>query len=58
MKKFIRELRRREVIRTAGLYVGIGWILIEAGSVVGPIFDGALEQALQIGEHELDAFAR
>ena len=39
MKKFIRELRRREVFRTAGLYVGIGWILIEAGSVVGPIFD-------------------
>ncbi|MCH7899241.1 MAG: hypothetical protein IIC62_07835, partial [Proteobacteria bacterium] len=39
MKKFIRELRRREVFRTAALYVGIGWILIEAGSVVGPIFD-------------------
>jgi len=39
MKKFIRELRRREVFRTAGLYIGIGWILIEAGSVVGPIFD-------------------
>ncbi len=39
MKKFIRELRRREVFRTAGLYVGISWILIEAGSVVGPIFD-------------------
>jgi hypothetical protein len=39
MKKFIRELRRREVFRTAGLYVGIGWILIEAASVVAPIFD-------------------
>lgn len=39
MKKFIRELRRREVFRTAGLYIGIGWILIEAVSVVGPIFD-------------------
>ena len=39
MKKFIRELRRREVFRTAGFYVGIGWILIEAGSVVGPIFN-------------------
>ena len=39
MKKFVRELRRREVFRTAALYVGIGWILIEAGSVVGPIFD-------------------
>jgi len=39
MKKFIRELRRREVFRTAGLYVGISWILIEAASVVAPIFD-------------------
>ena len=39
MKKFIRELRRREVFRTAGLYVGVCWILIEAASVVLPIFD-------------------
>ena len=39
MKKFIRELRRREVFRTAGLYIGIGWILIEGASVVGPIFN-------------------
>jgi len=39
MKKFLLELRRREVFRTAGLYIGIGWILIEAASVVGPIFD-------------------
>lgn len=36
MMKFIRELRRREVFRTAGLYVGICWILIEVGSVVLP----------------------
>jgi tetratricopeptide (TPR) repeat protein len=39
MNKFIKELRRREVFRTAGLYVGICWILIEASSVVLPTFD-------------------
>lgn len=46
MKKFFRELRRREVFRTAGLYVGICWILIEGASVVLPTFD-APEWALQ-----------
>ena len=46
MKKFILELRRREVIRTAGLYVGICWILVEGGSVVLPAFD-APDWALQ-----------
>ena len=39
MKRFIRELRRREVFRTAGLYVGVSWILIEAASVMLPTFD-------------------
>ncbi len=39
MRKFIRELRRREVFRSAGLYVGICWILIEGASVVFPVFD-------------------
>ena len=39
MKKLIIELRRREVFRTAGLYVGICWILIEGASVVLPTFD-------------------
>ncbi len=39
MNKFIRELRRREVFRTAGLYVGICWILIEGASVVLPAFE-------------------
>ena len=39
MNKFIRELRRREVIRTAGLYVGVCWILIEVASIVLPTFD-------------------
>jgi tetratricopeptide (TPR) repeat protein len=39
MNKLIRELRRREVFRTAGLYVGICWILIEVASVILPTFD-------------------
>jgi hypothetical protein len=39
MNRFIRELRRREVLRTAGLYVGVTWILIEAASVLLPTFD-------------------
>ena len=32
-------MRRREVFRTVGLYVGISWIVIEAASVLLPIFD-------------------
>ena len=39
MPKLIRELRRREVFRTAGLYVGVAWILIEVASVLLPAFD-------------------
>ena len=39
MLKLIRELRRREVFRTVGLYVGISWILIEGASVMLPAFD-------------------
>lgn len=39
MAKFIRELRRREVFRTAGLYVGVAWILIEAASIFLPAFE-------------------
>jgi tetratricopeptide (TPR) repeat protein len=39
MQRFIRELRRRAVFRTAGLYVGICWIAIEASSVVLPAFE-------------------
>lgn len=36
---FFKELRRREVLRTAGLYVGVSWIIIEAASVMLPTFD-------------------
>ena len=39
MQKLIHELRRREVFRTAGLYVGICWITIEASSVLLPTFE-------------------
>jgi tetratricopeptide (TPR) repeat protein len=39
MHRLIKELRRREVFRTVGLYVGISWILIEASSVMLPAFD-------------------
>lgn len=39
MNKLIRELRRREVFRTTGLYVGVVWILIEASSVLLPAFE-------------------
>jgi len=39
MGRLFRELRRREVFRAAGLYVGIAWIVIEACSVLLPTFD-------------------
>ncbi|MDH3758912.1 MAG: hypothetical protein OES93_13750, partial [Gammaproteobacteria bacterium] len=41
MNKFIKELRRREVFRTGGLYVGVAWIVIEVASVILPTFDVA-----------------
>jgi len=46
VNRFIKELRRREVFRTAGLYVGICWILIEAAYVLLPTF-GAEEWLLR-----------
>jgi tetratricopeptide (TPR) repeat protein len=39
MRKLYRELRRREVFRSAGLYVGVAWITIEVASVLLPTFD-------------------
>ena len=39
MLNLIKELRRREVFRTVGFYVGISWILIEGTSVMLPAFD-------------------
>ncbi|MDH3769274.1 MAG: hypothetical protein OES99_12610, partial [Gammaproteobacteria bacterium] len=38
MTSFIAELRRRNVLRVAAAYAVVGWILIEAGSVLLPTF--------------------
>ncbi len=46
MHKLIKELRRREVFRTAGLYVGVAWIVVEVSSVLFDAFE-APEWALQ-----------
>jgi len=46
MNKLIRELRRREVFRTAGLYVGVAWIVVEVSSVLFDAFE-APDWALQ-----------
>jgi tetratricopeptide (TPR) repeat protein len=46
MHKLFKELRRREVFRTAGLYVGIAWIVVEASSVLFDAFE-APDWALQ-----------
>ncbi len=46
MENLIRELRRREVFRTAGLYVGVCWILIEAAATLLPAF-GVADWVLQ-----------
>ena len=39
MSNIIHELRRRNVFRVGGLYVGVAWILIEAASVLLPTFE-------------------
>ena len=39
MWDLIEELRRRSVFRSAGIYVGTAWILIEGASVVLPTFN-------------------
>jgi tetratricopeptide (TPR) repeat protein len=46
MHRLIKELRRREVFRTAGLYVGIAWIAVEVSSVIFDAFE-APDWALQ-----------
>jgi hypothetical protein len=35
-KGFFRELRRRKVFRTVGLYVGDAWLLMQLADVVFP----------------------
>ena len=39
MLKLIKELRRRQVFRATGLYVGGVWIVLQVGEVVLPIYD-------------------
>lgn len=36
MFRFVRELRRREVFQTLGLYLGVCWISIQAAAIVLP----------------------
>ena len=38
MANFFQELKRRNVLRGAGLYIGIGFMLIEAGSILLPLY--------------------
>lgn len=38
MPSFLNELKRRNVLRVAGAYALVAWILIEAGSVLLPTF--------------------
>ena len=46
MHRLIKELRRREVFRTTGLYVGVAWIVVEVLNVLFDVY-GAPEWALQ-----------
>ena len=46
MHRLFKELRRREVFRTTGLYVGVAWIVVEVSSVLFDAFE-APDWALQ-----------
>jgi tetratricopeptide (TPR) repeat protein len=39
MVKIIQELRRREVFRTTGLYIGGAWIVLQVADIVLPAYD-------------------
>jgi tetratricopeptide (TPR) repeat protein len=39
MGGFIQELRERGVLRVAGLYIAVVWLLLQVGEVVFPAFD-------------------
>jgi hypothetical protein len=39
MHKLFKELRRREVFRSAGLYTGVAWIAVEVSSVLFDVYD-------------------
>mgnify|MGYP003618780297 FL=1 len=36
---FIAELKRRNVIRMAGLYLVTAWLLVQVGATLLPVFD-------------------
>ena len=36
---FIAELKRRNVIRMAGLYLVSAWLLVQVGATLLPVFD-------------------
>ena len=36
---FIAELRRRNVIRMAGLYLVTAWLVVQVGATLLPVFD-------------------
>ena len=39
MNKLITELRRRGVIRVAGLYIALTWLVMQISDVIFPAFD-------------------
>ena len=39
MNKFFHELRKRGVVRVAGLYVAVVWLLLQIADVVFPAFE-------------------
>jgi len=39
LNKFISELRRRQVFRATGLYVGVAWIVLEGADILLPAFE-------------------
>lgn len=39
MKNFITELRRRQVFRATGLYIGVAWIVLEGADILLPAFE-------------------
>lgn len=39
MKNLFKELRRREVFRSTGLYIGGAWIVLQVADIVLPVYD-------------------
>jgi TolB-like protein len=47
MQAFLRELKRRNVVRVAGIYLGAGWLLAQVAGLLGEWFHWP-ERSLQI----------